>query len=106
MFRVGQKVVCVGTDGTRHVDWSAWVSKWKITLPVRGGIYTVRETRMGPHRQHIRLVEIVNPTAEFCDAPRQEPWFWAIAFRPIVERRTDISCFTEMLTTEKIGVDA
>lgn len=96
-FRVGQKVVCIGTDGTPNVDWEEWVSYWKIARPSRGSVYTVRDIRAGADRQHIRLVEIINPTAEFSDAPPQEPWFWASAFRPIVERKTDITVFTEIL---------
>lgn len=99
--------MCVGTKGTSNVDWEAWVSYWKIARPVRGSIYTVRDARFGKSgRQHIRLVEIVNPAAEFCDAPPQEPWWWAEAFRPIVERKTDISIFTKMLkpSDEKVEI--
>lgn len=103
-FRVWQKVVCVGTSGTPNVDWDAWCSHWKIVRPERGAIYTVRDTRAGSVRQHIRLVEIVNPCAQFSDAPPQEPWFWAEAFRPVVERGTDISIFTKMLKPEKVDV--
>jgi len=104
MFHVGQKVVCVGTDGTLRVDWEALVAYYKIARPSRGSIYTIRDIRVGRVRQHVRLVEIINPKAKFSDAPDQEPWFWAEAFRPIVDRKTDISIFTEMLT--KTGVDA
>lgn len=94
MFRVGQKVVCIGTDGTPGVDWAYWVSYWKIAVPRRGTIYTVRDIRAGSIRQLIRLVEIVNPAVEFIDAPAQEPWFWSEAFRPIVEPKAETS-FTE-----------
>ena len=97
MFRVGQKVVCIGTVGSPNVDWEAWVSCWKIIRPSRGSVYTVRDIRMGAIRQHVRLVEIINPNAEFKDAQPQEPWFWAEAFRPIVERKTDISALQALL---------
>ena len=107
MFRVGQKVVCIGTEGTPRSDWSEWLSYWKIVRPERGSVYTVRDSRIGKdNRQHIRLVEIVNPSAEFIDAPPQEPWWWACAFRPVVERETDISIFTAMLNPSKLRVDA
>lgn len=102
IFSVGQKVVCIGTEGSPNIDWDAWVSYWKITRPDRGSIYTVRDTRAGLLRQHIRLVEIVNPKAKFIDAPPQEPWFWAEAFRPVIERKTDISIFMKMLKPERV----
>lgn len=105
-FRVGQKVVCIGTEGTPHINWEAWIVFWKISRPSRGAVYTVRDIRAGRDRQHIRLFEVVNPIAEFSDAPPQEPWFWAEAFRPTVESKTDISIFTELLAPTKICEDA
>lgn len=108
-FRIGQKVVCVGTNGTPRVDWDAWVAYYKIVRPDRGSIYTVRDIRIGSEgRQFIRLVEIVNPHAKFCDAPDQEPWWWAEAFRPVVDRKTDISFAVEILkkATRTRSVDA
>lgn len=98
-LHVRQRVVCIGTEGTPNIDWDTWCTHWKIARPTRGGIYTVRDARIGrAGRQHIRLVEIVNPSAEFSDAPSQEPWWWASAFRPI----TDISIFTKMLKPKKV----
>lgn len=109
MLWVRQKVVCIGTDGSPRIDWDAWAALYKVVRPVRGSIYTVRDTRIGSEgRQFIRLVEIVNPPAKFSDAPDQEPWWWAEAFRPLVERETDISVFQEILrkATRKRSVDA
>lgn len=97
MLHVGQKVVCIGTEGTPGIDWDAWAKHWKIIRPKRGLIYTVRHTRMGKEQQHIRISEIVNPIIKFADAPDQEPWWWASGFRPIIEPKTDISVFTAML---------
>lgn len=93
-FRVGQRVVCIGTLGTPNIDWDAWCSYWKVVRPVRGKVYTIRDIRAGSIRQHIRLVEIINPHAGFSDAPPQEPWFWADAFRPIVENKSEVSFTT------------
>ena len=102
-LHVGQKVVCIGADGTPNIDWDAWLAYYKIVRPERGSIYTVRDTRMGSgDRQFIRVSEIINPLADFIDAPRQEPWWWAEAFRPIVEHKTDISVFTAMLKPSKV----
>jgi hypothetical protein len=103
MFRIGQKVVCVGTKGTPNIDWDAWCAYWKVVRPTRGLTYTVRDTRIGRDgRQHLHLVEIVNPIAEFIDAPPQEKWFWAEAFRPAVENSTTagMAVFREILDRE------
>ena len=108
-FRVGQKVVCIGGDGTPKPIgyWKSWAREWGITLATRGNIYTIRCVRVAADgTQRVRLIEIVNPIIEFNNAPSQEMWFWASHFRPIVERKTDISIFTKMLTSKKIGADA
>lgn len=88
-FRVGQKVVCI-------------VSEWVVVeravpqlcfppLPTRGNIYTVSgfapPIKHEPNECWIFLRELPNHIS------------WAArAFRPIVERKTDISIFTRMLT--------
>jgi hypothetical protein len=102
-FRIGQKVVCVGIEGTPRADWSEWPAYYKIVKPERGPVYTVRDSRIGANgRQHIRLVEIVNPPAKFIDAPDQEPWWWAEGFRPVVERKTSIEIFTKLLADNRV----
>lgn len=103
-FQVGQKVVCIGSKGTPNIDWEAWCAYWKVARPTRGSIYTIRDTRIGSNRQHVRLVEIVNPIAEFSDALPQEPWFWAEAFRPVVEKKTDagMAILREILERETV----
>jgi hypothetical protein len=103
-FRVEQKVVCVGGNGTSKPPgfWKAWAREWGLALPQRGTIYTVRDTRIAADgSQRVRLCEIVNPVIEFTDAPDQEPWFWASHFRPIVERKTDISFALAILRKAK-----
>lgn len=77
-FRVGQKVVCVDAMPC-------------TTTLVENAIYTV--DRIYP--LGIVVVEI--------PAPGNNGFFFR-RFRPVVERKTDISIFTEMLT--KTGVDA
>lgn len=108
ILRIGQRVACIGTEGTPGVDWNAWVSHHKIILPSRGIAYTVRDSRIGKlGRQFIRLVEIVNPSGDyFYDAPPQEPWWLAEAFRPIVDRKTDIGFAHEILRSVKSPVRA
>jgi hypothetical protein len=104
-FRVGQKVVCVETwhlNGTGYGDEVG---------PVRGRIYTIRDIGFGlnpayPHSLQVRLAEITIPLRPYRGFPLQEPGFSVSRFRPIVERKTDISIFTAMLNPSKQGVDA
>lgn len=86
MFHVGQKVVCV--DGTPpRQDW------FGEPLPVRGNIYTVRYVHLSRDgRCGIRLQEILNAGGP-C-----EPVYNIVRFRPITDRKTDISIFKRMLT--------
>ena len=94
-FRVGQKVVCVDDaedfPDVEGIDWRPLEIK-------KGNIYVVRWC--GPHTDNIlgteicvRLVGFVRPDDDYDDLP-----FRASRFRPIVERETDISVFTRMLT--------
>lgn len=79
-FRVGQKVVCVLAEGWRYLK--------------NGAIYTVLKT------------SAFDGDAEFMVVDCQEGGgqYRKVRFRPIVERKTDISVFTKMLTPQ--GVDA
>ena len=86
-FRVGQKVVCVDgvpDDGRQFI------------IPLReGAIYTIRgfvRAHYGRDETCLHLCGIVNP------APYSECGFRAARFRPLVERKTDISIFHRMLT--------
>jgi len=85
-FRVGQKVVCVDANPRNgHVS--------NLT---EGAVYTVRA--FGPSKDGspgISLDEIYHPFP-----------FYQDRFRPVVERKTDISVFTKMLTGSKVGADA
>jgi hypothetical protein len=92
MIHVGQKVVCVddSLSELRDVD---------EILPTKGKIYTiraiVRRSSLGFH-----LVEITNEPYRYRDG-FGELSFKASRFRPVVERKTDISIFTAMLTPAK-----
>lgn len=92
MFYVGQKVVCI-------VDATAWRHGRGEIKPQKGSIYTVR-TIMPSFRFRgeatIMLVEIVNKPREYAEG-FVECSFRAIRFRPVVERKTDISIFQKLL---------
>jgi hypothetical protein len=75
MFRVGQKVVCVDARGTLQKD----------------AIYTVLGIELAPSGRTILQVDCP-PDIGGCSG------YYATRFRPIVERKTDISVFKAMLT--------
>lgn len=88
MFRVGQKVVCVDASGVAS------------PFIVRGRVYTItgfdnrragNSDQPGLYLAEVRAVETRENYASFL----------ARRFRPIVERKTDISIFTKMLTPKK-----
>ncbi len=95
MFRVGQKVVCVDA------------SRLRARAPLKkGAVYTVRWAGQRPtdHEPGIMVEEFS------CWHSRHHlEWsFRATRFRPVVDRPTDISIFTRMLTDadEKVEVSA
>lgn len=96
-FRVGQKVVCVDASGL-----PSFMAKL-----IEGKIYTVRGFVLGICRDWsigdgVTLMEMKNPPTP-CG---QENGFDPSRFRPIVDRTTDISIFTAMLTPNKTRVRA
>lgn len=101
-FTVGQKVVLARKFGNAS---SLRAEIEGVTLPVEGVTYTVRE--FDPDLSNgvlcIRLVELVNDPHMWDGL---EPSFEASLFRPIVERKTDISVFEAMLNPSKEQVSA
>ena len=96
-FRVGQKVCCIRTK------WFEPPMKGEV-FPVLGGVYTIREivrcADEGP--AGLKFYELTNP--RFYDGTDCD--FRADNFRPIVERKTDISIFTQMLNPSKVEANA
>lgn len=99
-FVVGQKVVCVN-DEDKDKTYSKYFTYYNIAMPTKGEIYTIREvfsTSIG--NVGVRLVEIVNPVTPFKNGTGEvhmEMGYMASRFRPVVEKKTDISIFKEML---------
>lgn len=86
MFRVGQKVVCVD-DEPSNLGGS------RRAAPIKGHIYTVSA---------VGLTNILDPQQLPCilvEELERHPYeaHWATRFRPITERKTDISFAHEIL---------
>lgn len=99
-FRVGQKVVYFGPDFRVH----PLVTLHRMAIPIPREVYTIRCYAPRVEAPGYLLNEIHNPEGR---CPRNGLCEMAIDarfLRPIVERKTDISIFTKMLTPE--GVDA
>lgn len=102
-FRVGQKVVCVSVG--QNVPGRNTVAKYLK----QGAIYTIRELCDFPYEPDrdlgpgVRLEEVYRSPidGEWEDYP-----FSIYRFRPLTEKKTDISVFTAMLNTSKQGQDA
>lgn len=98
-FFVGQKVVCI--DNTLG---GGVILKEGETVPALETVYTVRAiVDWGPeYDSQLLLVEIVNPVCRWWSGEWREGAFNVRRFRPVVERKTDISIFTAMLTPKKV----
>lgn len=100
-FRVGQKVVCINdADGESH-----WLVPTVGDMDglTRGCVYTVREIYFDVvwAKTLVRLEEIRRPPC-LLDGQPFECGFYPERFRPVVDRKTDISIFTAMLTDTKV----
>lgn len=88
-FHVGQKVECIDDEGQPVREGDTPVKK--------GAVYTLRDVFDFFGEEGVRLQEITNP---------RDRGYHSWRFRPIVEKKTDISIFTAMLNASKQGVDA
>ena len=95
-LRIGQKVVAVNLG--KYPEFVAL----GLSVPVNGGIYTIRDIYPDPNYGVIglRFAEIKNPIMK-PPHPEMEVGFWHGEFQPLVTRETDISIFTQMLTPNK-----
>lgn len=100
MFHVGQKVVCVDASANKkYLPPGYCISDPDLDGLAKGRIYIIRGIIFIRRVPCVFLEEIireVEPAFGF-EAP-----YSAARFRPIVERKTDISIFTKMLKPEKV----
>lgn len=95
-FRVGQKVVCVD-DVFRDASWLHVKN-----MPVAGSIYTIRGFQTEKYFDGILLEEVINDAITWNAVGFREMSFPARRFRPVQERKTDISIFKKMLNPQKV----
>ena len=90
-FRVDQKVVCIDDDWGPAPMGGGQVQHW----PKKDDVYTVCTIAVqgSNSKVFIRLHQVVNPKTD----EHHEAEFWAECFRPVVERKTDISVFRKLL---------
>jgi len=105
MFHIGQKVVCVN-------DFPSIPGRtcgFHLSGLTKGQIYTVRWVgfwgvpNFFAEAESVRLEEIFRGADPFC--PDNQHFFdtpyYAQRFQPLIERKTDISIFTAMLTPSR-----
>lgn len=102
-FHVGQRVVCIR-------DWDPEIKLAAvgdgITLPELHAVYTVRGMAEVAGHPVVYLGEVVNPVVHFACGVIAEAGWDPSRFRPVVERKTDISIFKAMLEPKKARVTA
>lgn len=87
-FRVGQKVVFVNGEDIAN--------RWhQENMLVVGTIYTINA-----------IVDFGSEAGIGFDVDGSRRCWQAWRFRPVVERKTSIAIFHEMLKTQRVGVDA
>jgi hypothetical protein len=94
MFYIGQKVVCIGDD---WIPICAGLPDL-VNAPRKNGIYTIRGFVQWEHGLGLLLAGIINPVNE----SGFEPSFDHESFRPLLERKTDISVFQALLNTKEL----
>lgn len=90
MFFVGQKVVCVNDDTEEFkTPGHKWTCRGFILK--KGEIYTIRSLETGiDNHPTMKLVEVA-------DRSERDKGYRRERFRPLVEKKTDISLFKSML---------
>lgn len=94
MFHVGQKVACIRD--------SYYGGPTDVFEPIVGSVYTIRSIRVDVLRPQYGVSLVFEEITNSIDRGGREPGFYSSRFRPIVERKTDISIFTAMLTPNKV----
>lgn len=97
MFYVGQKVECINTDGWNAEDYANWSYSRKGDVCTIEGFDSFEDCGLT-----LILEEYRNHEAKDWNMVWGKCSFRASRFRPLVEKKTDISIFTEMLTSKEL----
>lgn len=102
-FSVGMKVVCVD-DSDRDESVPGWTLRGGMDGLRKGAIYTIRSVFISPAWRSpvVRLEEIQRLPLSHYNGVAFESGYDPDRFRPVVTRKTDISIFTDMLTTTRV----
>lgn len=94
MFSIGQRVVCIQeVDWANHKHHKQFLHHW----PKKGQVLTIAAVETCTNVVGLAFEEIVNPLILSRDKGRGDAHFDSVHFRPVIERKTDISIFTKML---------
>lgn len=97
MFYKDQRVICVNASFPPVVreQWDRYPRQNEILTVSMIADYT-----------GIRFANETKYQLQFIEIGGRAPWFAACRFRPLVERKTDISIFKKMLVPKKATEDA
>lgn len=95
-MRIGQKVT--------QIRPIAWLGYYDEAHPQFGIVYTVRAINLHEGEYYLVFFEIRNRVYPYLDGTFEMD-YCAKCFAPVVERETDISIFTDMLTDILVGVE-
>jgi hypothetical protein len=101
-FHVGQKVTLAKDFPKGEISRA---KKCGVILPAAGVVYTIRAVEPGVFSKrdtYLLLAELVNAPM----SSGREPNFFSKLFRPVVERKTSIAIFHEILNKTRTGVPA
>lgn len=105
-FVVGQKVVAVGRKApakpTRRSVPRPEGNALGASYPEIGKIYTIRQINAWDDGVVVLLEEVCNRRFIGLKGSKIEPGFPAECFRPVIDRKTDISQFKAMLNPSKV----
>jgi hypothetical protein len=103
---MGQKVVFVDDTGIDNPEIVG--NRYRFIFPAKGSVYTIRNITVSDFTGDavLLLKEIDNRGTADATGWMKEPGIEACRFRPVIERKTDISIFTAMLNKPTVRVTA
>lgn len=109
-FSIGQKAVCIDPDYTtfQRTPRLARIAREEFGVyvwPQHLSAYTIRSLSYRNDRCFLLFEEVFNPDVEI-ESFFGELGFLSSSFRPLVERKTDISCLEALLIPSRKKVSA